>query len=83
MTINQSPQVPDGPFMSFQAVPHPLPDVAQSRLKALSIAAHDSGEDHNGPTFQALDQFLGHVRDVLGVEHLRREFLPKRHLAGR
>ena len=82
MALSPAPQVPDGPFMSFQAIPHPLPETVQSRMKALSIAAHDSGEDHNGPTFQALDQFLGHIRDVLGVEHLRREFLPKRHLAG-
>ena len=83
MAMSPSPQVPDGPFMSFQAIPHPLPESVQYRLKALSIAAHDSGEDHNGPAFQALNQFLGNVRDVLGVEHLRREFLPKRHLAGR
>lgn len=76
------PQVPASPFVSFQALPYPLPEVVQSRLKALSIAAHDSGEDHNGPTFQALDQFLGQVRDVLGVEHLRREFLPNRRLIG-
>ena len=68
------PQVPDGNFFSFQAIPHPLPEIVQARLKALSIAAHDSGEDHNGPAFMALNQFLGIVRDVLGVEHLRREF---------
>ena len=74
MALNPSPQVPDGNFFSFQAIPHPLPEIVQARLKALSIAAHDSGEDHNGPAFQALDQFLGHARDVLGVEHLRREF---------
>ncbi len=74
MTINPSPQVPDGPFLSFQAIPHLLPEIVQSRLKALSIAAHDSGEDHNGPSFQALDQFIGNVQEVLGVEHLRREF---------
>ncbi len=82
MALMPAPQVPDGPFMSFHAIPHPLPEIVQARLKALSVAAHDSGEDHNGPAFQALDQFLGHVREVLGVEHLRREFLPKRHLAG-
>lgn len=69
------PQVSDGNFFSFQAIPHPLPEAVQSRLKALSIAAHDSGEDHNGPAFMALDQFIESVRDVLCVEHLRREFL--------
>ena len=82
MALIPAPQVPDGPFMSFQAIPYPLPETVQERLKELSIASHDSGEDHNGPTFLALDQFLGHVRDVLGVEHLRREFLPKRRLIG-
>ena len=82
MALMPAPQVPGGPFMSFQAISHPLPEIVQARLKALSIAAHDSGEDHNGPAFQALDQFLVHVREVLGVEHLRREFLPKKHLAG-
>lgn len=75
MALNPAPQVPDGPFMSFQAIPHPLPDSVQARLKALSIAAHDSGEYGHGPAFDALDTFVAHVRDVLGVEHLRREFV--------
>ncbi len=74
MALSPEPQVPDGNFFSFQAIPHPLPETVQSRMKALSIAAHDSGEDHRGHAFYALDQFLGNVRDVLGVEHLRREF---------
>ena len=74
MALIPAPQEPDGPVMSFQAIPHPLPEIVPARMKALSIAAHDSGEDHDGPTFRALDQFLGQVRDVLGVEHLRREF---------
>ena len=74
MTLNPAPQVPDGPFMSFQAIPHPLPEIVQARMKALSIAAHDSGKYHNGPALKELDQFLGSVREVLGVEHLRREF---------
>ena len=74
MALNLFPQVPDGPFLSFQAIPHPLPETVRARLKALSIAAHDSGEDHNGPTFLALDKFISNVSDVLGVEHLRREF---------
>lgn len=82
MTTLPAPQVPDGPFMSFQAIPHPLPELVQARLKALSLAAHDSGEDHNGPAFDALDQFIAHVRDVLGAEHLRREFVRNRALIG-
>lgn len=82
MNINPAPQQPTGPFMSFQAIPHPLPESVQERLKALSLAAHDSGEDHNGTAFDALDQFVAHVRDVLGVEHLRREFVRNRALIG-
>lgn len=82
MALSPAPQVPDGPFMSFQAIPHPLPEIVQARLKALSLAAHDSGENHNGPAFDALDQFIAHVRDVLGVEHLRREFVRNRALIG-
>lgn len=82
MALSPEPQQPTGPFMSFQAIPHPLPELVQARLKALSLAAHDSGEDHNGPAFDALDQFIAHVREVLGVEHLRREFVRNRARLG-
>ena len=82
MALTPAPQVPDGPFMSFQALPHPLPENVQARLKALSLAAHDSGEDGHGPAFEALDAFLRNARDVLGVEHMRREFLPNRRVLG-
>lgn len=80
MALNPAPQVPDGPFMSFQALPHPLPENVQAKLKALSLAAHDSGDGGNGPAFEDLDRFLRNARDVLGVEHLRREFLPNRRV---
>lgn len=81
MAMNHAAQVPDGPFMSFHALPHPLPESVQARLKMLSVAAHDAGE-HNGPVFEVFDAYLSKVRDVLGVEHLRREFLPNRRLIG-
>lgn len=73
MTPNPCPQVPDGPFMSFQAIPHPLPEIVQSRLKMMSVVVHDAGEQ-NAMVFEAFDAYLNKVRDVLGVEHLRREF---------
>lgn len=81
MALNPDPQVPDGTMFSFHALPHPLPDVVQARLKAMSIAVHDAGE-HTGPVFEAFDAYLNSVRDVLGVEHLRRELLPNRRLVG-
>lgn len=80
MTLNPAPQQPTGPFMSFQALPHPLPENVQARLKALSLAANDSGEDGHGPAFEALDAFLRNARDVLGVEHMRQEFMPNRRV---
>lgn len=80
MTLNPAPQQPTGPFMSFQALPHPLPENVQARLKALSLAAHDSGDGGNGPAFEALEQFLRNARDVLGVEHMRQEFMPNRRV---
>lgn len=82
MALSPAPQVPDGPLMSFKAIPHPLPENVQARLKALSLAAHDSGEDGHGPAFDALDAFIRNARDVLGVEHMRREFLPSRRVLG-
>lgn len=82
MALNPAPQVPDGPFMSFQALPHPLPKNVQARLKALSLAAHYSGEDGHGQAFDELEQFLREVRSVLGAEHMRREFLPNRRVLG-
>ena len=82
MTTLPAPQVPTCPFFSFQALPHPLPETVQARLKSLSLAAHDSGEDGHGPAFDALDAFLRNARDVLGVEHMRREFLPNRRVLG-
>ena len=82
MALNPAPQQPTGPFMSFHALPHPLPENVQARLKALSLAAHDSGDGGNGPAFEALDAFLRNARDVLGVEHMRREFLPSRRVLG-
>jgi hypothetical protein len=81
MTPNHAAQVPDGPFMSFQAIPHPLPEVVQARLKIMSVVMHDAGE-HNGPVLESFDEYLNKVRDVLGVEHLRREFLPNRRPIG-
>jgi hypothetical protein len=59
--------------MSFQAIPHPLPEIVQARLKMMSIVVHDAGRQ-NGPAFEAFDAYLNKIRDVLGVEHLRREF---------
>ena len=77
MALSPAPQVPDGPFMSFQALPHPLPEIVQARLKMMSIVVHDAG-DPSGPVFESFDAYLNKIRDVLGVEHMRREFLPNR-----
>lgn len=68
--------LPDGPIHSFQALPHPLPECVQQKLKRLSAqCAGLTGEDL-ARAQERLNAHTDKVRDVLGVELVRREFLP-------
>jgi len=68
--------LPDGPIHSFQALPHPLPEFVQKKLKSLSAqCAGLTGEDL-ARAQERLNTHLDKVREVIGVELVRREFLP-------
>ena len=77
--MNPLPQIPYGPIHSFIALDYPLPEKIRNRLKQLSAAVHDSGGDGPQKTAaaDALNDYLRQVRNVLGNEHIRREFLPR------
>jgi hypothetical protein len=74
--------VPTGPFHSFQALPCPLPAGAQERLKTLSAAlketkAKQQSESHDAASARRLlADYIGRLRETIGEELLRREFLP-------
>jgi len=68
--------VPTGNHFVFPALAYPLPDFVQARLRSLSKGVADSENGHDGPEFRALDDYLKALREVLGQDHLRREFLP-------
>ena len=45
--MTRKANIPTGPFITFQAIPHPVPDFAQSILKQMSCAikfADSTGE---------------------------------------
>lgn len=69
-------QIPTGPIHSFQALPYPLPDAAQKRLVALSAAIHDASPSLRKAASDKLSGYLVSLRECIGVEHVRREFLP-------
>ncbi len=78
----QKLQVPTGPFHSFQALPWPLPAGAQERLKTLSAAVKEASakQQSEGPDAASarrlLADYIGRLRETIGEELLRREFLP-------
>ncbi len=71
---------PDGPIHSFIALPYPLPKATQDELKSLSMAVHGarSNPDKKAVTaaYAALDAFTDSARKVIGVEVVRRIYLP-------
>lgn len=68
-------QIPTGPIHSFVALAHPLPASAQQRLKQLSAAVHDAEKAAKPGATDALDDYIGLLRNTIGFEHFRREFL--------
>lgn len=68
--------IPDGPIHSFQALPQRLPDSVQQQLKALSAKCAGLTGDELARAHARLNEYIDKARDVLGVEFVRREFLP-------
>lgn len=74
--------VPTGPFHSFIALPYPLPPGAQARLQTLSAAVTEATANNktDGPDAASarrlLDDYIGRLRETIGEELIRREFLP-------
>ena len=68
--------LPDGPIHSFQALPHPLPECVQQKLKRLSAQCAGLTGEELARAQERLNAHIDKVRDVLGVEFVRREFLP-------
>lgn len=69
-------KLPDGPIHSFQALPHQLPVAIQQKLKALSAKCAGLTGDELLQAQTRLNDYSDKVRDVLGFELVRREFLP-------
>lgn len=73
--MKRAPQVPTGPIHSFVALAHPLPEVARQRLRQLSAAIHDAEKDAKPAATDALDDYVRQLREAIGFEHVRREFV--------
>lgn len=80
--ITQPPGAPTGPVHSFMALPFPLPEGAQERLKTLSAAITAASANHQSEGQDAasarrlLADYIGRLRETIGEELIRREFLP-------
>jgi len=78
----RTPSGPTGPFHSFIALPCPLPAGAQERLKTLSAALKEASANQQSEGQDAasarrlLADYIGRLRETIGEELLRREFLP-------
>ena len=68
--------LPNGPIHSFQALPARLPECVQAKLKALSAKCAGLEGEELLQAQTRLNEYADKVRDVLGVEFVRREFLP-------
>lgn len=73
--LTPPPAVPTGPLFSFVALPHPLPDHAQKRLKQLALAVFEAPKDGEPAAMTALDDYTTALRIALGSELCRREFV--------
>ena len=68
--------LPDGPIHSFQVLPPPLPEGVQQKLKRLSAQCAGMTGEELARAQERLNTHLDKVREVIGVELVRREFLP-------
>lgn len=80
--LTQPPGAPTGPVHSFHALPYPLPPGAQARLQTLSAAVTAAAANHKSEIQDAasarrlLADYIGRLRETIGEELIRREFLP-------
>ena len=74
--MNYPFKLPDGPVHSFRALPQRLPESVQHQLKALSAKCAGLTGDELLQAQTRLNDYSDKVRDVIGVEFVRREFLP-------
>lgn len=78
----QTGAAPTGQVHSFHALPYPLPPGAQARLQTLSAAvtAASANQKSEGPDAASarrmLADYIGRLRETIGEEVIRREFLP-------
>lgn len=76
--------IPTGPFITYKALPFPLPKAEQLLLKSLSDDRYASrmlyGEDspESSDAALAIDVATLQMRDRIGIETSRRSFLPIR-----
>ena len=74
--MTRKANIPTGPFLTFQAIPCPIPDFAQSVLKQMSYAikfADSTGEKNSAVS--ALEAFTKALQATTGVELTRRAFM--------
>ena len=71
-----------GPDITYTALPYPLPEAEQAALRSLARnchvyrALHGAGSEQDKTAIQALDVATLQMRDRMGVEVTRPEFLP-------
>ena len=66
--------LPDGPIHSFQALPHPLPECVQQKLKRLSAqCAGLTGENLARYQHQVLSEIAETIDSSRGFAELQRE----------
>ena len=74
--MTRKANIPTGPFMTFQAIPYPVPESAKAILQQMSYAikfADSTGEKNSAAS--ALEAFTKALQATAGVELTRREFM--------
>ena len=69
---------PKGPFISYIALPHPLPETFQNELRERAQRVQDAGDDKEkrDRAVEILFDYEDTLRAMIGVKVSRREFLP-------
>jgi len=67
-----------GPFISYIALPHPLPETFQNELRERAQRVQDAGEDKEkrNRAEEILFDYEDTLRTMIGIKVSRREFLP-------
>ena len=69
---------PKGPFISYVALPHPLPETFQKEVMERAQRVQDAGDDKEkrDRAVEILFDYEDTLRAMIGVKVSRREFLP-------